>query len=493
MKNILLIFTVIISVILKGQTIQNLENDLNSEDSTALVKIASYPDSLRKDILVVCQEPSFLIKTEMLQKNSSQSFRDLVDKFSKEDQTNLWNMTRYPELISEIVTGEVKSKEELKLISKKYPQELESSIIKYGQKDYSTLSTINNLYINTNKEYENIISEYSNKNKASFQKLIKHPDILNVLSSNMHLTVILGNMYNTDPKYTLLMLDSIKIKQEIQTEKEKQEWISGLEKNPEAKKEMEQVAKEYLNKEKENNVFEDDVYSSSTSDENIKIVNSNTTTINTPINPYPYWFGYPYWYDFPYWYPYPYWYNLGFYWGASGIVYIGLPSSYFMHWYFFNPHHHYYYSNFSDYCIGHHYSHYGPRFQRTDFNSEIHRWEKANEPNLPKGYLNADNNRPKRIKELGRFEMNYQSSTKGVFGRNITRSEFLQNNPNYYPNLNPVIKQSRFNQRINYPKQQNPIKYNMEQPKRAPTNLPQNKPRRGSTPKNTQENTKRKR
>ena len=85
----------------------------------------------------------------MLQKNSSQSFRDLVDKFSKEDQTNLWNMTRYPELISEIVTGEVKSKEELKLISKKYPQELESSIIKYGQKDYSTLSTINNLYINS--------------------------------------------------------------------------------------------------------------------------------------------------------------------------------------------------------------------------------------------------------------------------------------------------------------------------------------------------------
>ena len=279
------------------------------------------------------------------------------------------------------------------------------------------------------------------------------------------------------------MLDSIKIKQDIQIEKEKKEWKEGLEKNPEAEKEMEQVAREYINKETNIDLNDDDVYSNSTSNKNVDIITTNAPLLNATISPYPYWFGYPYWYEYPYWYPYPYWYNFGFYWGASGIVYVGLPSPYFMNWYFFNPHHHFYYSNFSDYCIGHHYNHYEPRFQRTDFNSEIHRWEKANEPNLPKGYLNSDVNRPNRIKELGRFEMNYQSNTKSIFGRNITRSEFLQNNSNYYPQLNPVINQSRFNQRINYPKQQSPIKYNMEQPQNSPSLNQKNKNRREPTQK----------
>jgi hypothetical protein len=94
---------------------------------------------------------------------------------------------------------------------------------------------------------------------------------------------------------------------------------------------------------------------------------------------------------------------------------------------------------------------------------------------LPRGYLKTDNERANRLKELGRFEMNYQNSTKGIFGRNITRTEFLQNNPAHYPKLNRVIVEPRFNKQINYPKQQNPIKYNMERPKKNPSTNPQNK------------------
>ena len=488
MKKTFLIIALSISILLNGQNKSNLEKTLNTEDSTALVTIANYPDSLRTDILVACREPSFLVKTELLQKNSSQSFRTIVENYSKEDQKNLWDLTRYPNLISEIVISKIKTKEDIKTIANKYPKEIQPAILKYSEKYYNTIVAINNLYINTNLEYEKIIASYPIENIKSYRKLINHPDILNVLSTNMHLSVILGNMYSTDQKHILNMLDSIKIKQDIQIEKEKKEWKEGLEKNPEAEKEMEQVAREYINKETNIDLNDDDVYSNSTSNKNVDIITTNAPLLNATISPYPYWFGYPYWYEYPYWYPYPYWYNFGFYWGSSGIVYVGLPSPYFMNWYFFNPHHHFYYSNFSDYCIGHHYNHYEPRFQRTDFNSEIHRWEKANEPNLPKGYLNSDVNRPNRIKELGRFEMNYQSNTKSIFGRNITRSEFLQNNSNYYPQLNPVINQSRFNQRINYPKQQSPIKYNMEQPRNSPSHNQQNKNRREPSQKMIERN-----
>ena len=476
MKKALLIFAISITGILHAQNSQDFEKQLNSEDSVALITIANYPENLREAILTICKNPSFLVQIEQLQKSSSKEFRDVVEIYSQEEQKNFWNLTRYPKLINEIGSSNLKTKDELANIANKYPVELQSTIIKYGQKHYDVLYKINTLQNIADKNYETIIDSYSEKDKSSYRELIKHPDIINVLASNMHLSVMLGNMHSTDPTYTMLLLDSIKIKQNQQIEKETKEWQIGLEKNPEAKKEMEQAAKEYLNNSNNSTTNPDDVYDQSDLDDEKQLITNNVTnTTILQIQPYSYWFGYPTWYDYPYWYPYPYWYQFGFYWSATGIVYTGLPTPYFMHWYFFNGNHHYYYSNFSNYCLEHHNNYYSPRYQRTGFNSEIHRWEKANEPTLPRGYLKTDNERVNRLKELGRFEMNYQNSTKGIFGRNITRTEFLKNNPAHYPKLNRVIVEPRFNKQINYPKQQNPIKYNMERPNRNPSTNPQNK------------------
>lgn len=485
MRNIFFFLALLMTLLLNGQVNEKrLDKNLNSDDSTALVTIANYPDSVRRNILLACQKPDLLVKIELLQKNSSQSFRSLIDNYSKASQQKFWDLSRYPKLINEIVTGDKKSKEELKTISLKYPEEIRTVIMEYGQKHCDVLTEMNNIYERSNNEYDKLISNDPTHIKTAYLSLRNFPDALNLLTSNMHLSVILGNMYVSDSKYTLLMLDSIKIKQDIQRAKETEDWQKGLEKNPEAKKEMEQVTKEFI-KDKESDENVDDVYYSSSTNNISPQTYTTAPVINYVVQPYPYWFGYPWWYDYPYWYPYPYWYNSGFYWGSSGIVYMGLPTPYFMHWYFFHHSHHYYYSHFSDYCIGYQRAHYGPRFQRTGFNSEIIQWTKVNEPNLPKGYLNSDGNRQNRIKELGRFEMNYHNNTKGIFGRNITRSEFLQNNAGYYPQLNSAISQPHFNQRVIYPKQQGLIKFNMEQPRNYsnPSNRTRNNIQQQSVPK----------
>jgi hypothetical protein len=317
------------------------------------------------------------------------------------------------------------------------------------------LTEINTLNINSQNEFENIIGNYPAQTKTAYRTLINHPDVLNTMATNMHLTVILGDMYKSDSKQTIHILDSVSVEHKKQNAKDLEEWKAGLEKNPEAKSEMEQAAKEFTNEKHQDDYYTDDVYATGPSAKSNVPVYTSPPTITYVIQPYPYWFGYPWWYDYPYWYPYPYWYNCGFYWGPAGIVYMDFPSPYFMH---------YYYSNFSDYCVGYNYQHYGPRYQRTGFNSEIHHWARANEPNLPRGYFNADPLRPTRIKELGKFEMDYHNNTKGVFGKNITRPEFLQNNGSYYPHINPVINQPRFNKSIIYPQQQNPVKFNMGLP-----------------------------
>ncbi|MGZ3862134.1 MAG: hypothetical protein ACXVPN_11460 [Bacteroidia bacterium] len=462
------IFTLVLSLtffIANSQNKVRLDKNLSSDDSTALLTVASYPDSIRYRVMLACQKPEVLVKTEALQKSTSQSFRELVSNFSQSEQQEFWNLSRYPALVNEVVTGGKKSKEELESISAGYPSELKKTILDAGRKHYEVLTEINNLRINSQKEFEGILSAYPEQTQTAYRGLLDHPDVLNTLSTNMHLAVMLGDMYRSNPQQLTYLLDSVKTEHKKQSSKDLEEWKNGLENNPEAKKEMEQAAKEFTKEKGADDYYVDDVYNTGPAyDKPTAPVYTNPPDVNIVVQPYPYWFGYPWWFDYPYWYPYPYWYNCGFYWGPAGIVYLGFPSPYFMHWYFFHPYHHYYYSNFSDYCVGYHYQHYGPRYQRTGFNSEIQRWTRANEPNLPKGYFKPDGQRAGRIKELGRFEMDYHNSTKGVFGRNISRPEFLQNNSNYYPHLNQVISQPRFNKPITYPQQLNPLRFNMGLP-----------------------------
>jgi len=471
-----------IALSLTAQVKSRLSKNLSSEDSIGLSTIASYPDSLRPAILQACQKPEILIKAEALQKSAGQEFLRITDGYSKEEQKKLWDLTRYPGLVDEISAGGKKSKEELENLAGKYPAEIKSTVKEYGRKHYEVITEMNTLYKNSQTEFEKILAPYPPATQSAYRSLINKPDILNTLSNNMHLVVTLGEMYKTDPKQTARMLDSVRTEQSKQAVKDLEEWKEGLEKDPEAKKELEQAAREFSEETKNGSGEDlDDVYKTGGETKAVeKVYVTQPVITNYYMQPYPYWFGYPWWYDHPYWYPYPYWYHSGFYWGPAGMVFIGFPSPFFMHWYLYHPYHHYYYPYLTDYYLSYHQTHYGPRNVRTGFNSEIHHWSRANEANLPKGYFNKDASRPQRIKELGRFEANYHNSTKGVFGKNLTRAEFLRNNPDHYPAMKQVIHEPRFNQPVKYPQQQNPVKFNMEKTKPV-----QIKPRGGFSPGNT--------
>lgn len=456
----------------QGQVAARLDKNFSSDDSTALVTLAALPENVRPAVLEACQNPEVLIKAEALQKSTSQSFRELTDDYTKAEQKRLWDLARYPGLVNEMVSGGKKSKDELETISKKYPEEIRPTIRSYGRKHYEVLERINTLFLNSQSAFNKILASYPENTRQAYQKLTERPDVLHTLANNMHLAVTLGEMYRSNSQNTKLMLDSISAEHVKQNAKDLEEWKKGLESNPQARQELEQVAREFSaeNEVKADEEDVDDVYKSPGDKDDadkpvVKQENQAPVINNYYMQPYPYWFGYPWWYDYPFWYPYPHWYHAGFYWGPGGMVFFGYPSPFFMHWYLYHPYHHYYYSHFTDYCIGFHHRNYGPRASRTGFNREIREWKRTNEAHLPKGYFNADPQRPQRIKELGKFEMDYHNSTKGVFGKNISRPEFLKNNPVHYPNISPVLKQPQINKPVKYPQQQNPVKFNMEKPR----------------------------
>ena len=447
-----------------------LTKTFSAEDSLALVTIAALPDSVRPAAIEACHKPQILVKAEALQQGTSEAFRKLTADYTKEEQKKLWDLARYPALVNEIAGDGKKSKEELAAIAARYPKEIQPAVKAFGRKHYEVISEMSKLYQNSEAEFRKILAPYPESTRNAYTKLSRRPDVLHTLANNMHLAVILGEMHRTDAARTALMLDSIRMQHKQQTAKELEAWKSGLEANPRARQEMEQAAREFASETGTGSEDIDDVYKTPGEQsagqpapgkreaEGAEPVVGN----NYYMQPYPYWFGYPAWYDYPFWYPYPYWYHTGFYWGPGGMVFIGYPSPLFMQWYLYQPYHHYYYANFTDYCLSYNRQYYGPRAARTGFNHQVTQWRRANEAHLPKGYFNADAQRPQRIRELGKFEMEYNNATKGVLRKNVTRPEYLERNQKNYPNIRPALRQPHMNKPVEYERRQE--RHKMDRP-----------------------------
>ncbi len=426
MKYTALIFLSTICFSLHAQESSQLMSDLVKEDSAAITAIALYPESVRKDILVACANPEVLVRMEALQKNTSQAFRKLIEGYSKEVQQKVWDISRYDGLIAALIREDKMSKSELEKRVLVFPEEIRESAVDFALSHYELLVKINALNVNSVKAFESAIVEYPEQVRNSFQRLVKYPELVSILTEDMKMSVLVGTIYKKQPQLIEYKLDSISTEHAKQNTKDLEEWKAGLERNPEAKKEMEEASREYAREQ-------------GYKDEELTVKNE-TVVVNYVVHPYPYWYGYPWWYDYPYWYPYPYWYDWGFYYGPYGIVYIGFPSPYFVHWYFYHPGHHYHYNHFSDYCVNYY---YGPRRSVSGLHREVTHWIKSTEKNVPRNFFAPDAKRPDRIKELGKFEMEYEKAVMQNPGKTITRDEFIQANTNAYPNISPVLNEPR--------------------------------------------------
>lgn len=381
--------------------------------------LALYPKNVRDQILEVCSHPDALVRMETIQKDSKEQFKNILAKYDKTEQQKIWDITRYPGLVDSLVRGGKKSKEQINELLKSYPSEIHETTLKYGRSYFDALSQINSLNKKTDSDFESAIKEYPQQTQNALREIVKYPDIVSILGENMHTTVLVGDLYKRNPEDVRRKLDSLNIALSKQNAKELEDWKNGLEKNPEAKKEYEESAKEYAKQQG---------YSSGDLE-----VRDPEVVVNYVVYPYPYWYGSPWWWDYPHWYPYPYWYDWGFYYGPYGMTFIGFPSWYFTTWYFSYYPHHYHYNHFSDYCVGHYYGHHN---SVSGVHAGVGQWVHKTEPNLPGNFFASDMKRPDRIKELGKFEMDYAKT-----GATISRDNFLHSNAASYPSISPVLNE----------------------------------------------------
>lgn len=191
------------------------------EDSAVINTLALYPDSVRMEIFQACEYPAIIVTVASLQKNSSADFAKLVSGYSKTEQEDILNLSGYPNLISRLVDSGKKSKKDIKAILSSYPSEIHTVALKYGRDDYDLLKKVDELQMQTNQKFDDVISSYAAGVQKTFKDLLQYPEVMSLLNAHLSFSISTGDKYKRDPGWVMHKSDSIAAAQaKINTEQQ---------------------------------------------------------------------------------------------------------------------------------------------------------------------------------------------------------------------------------------------------------------------------------
>lgn len=405
--------------------------ELKEEEQSTIKAIALYPEKERAAILVIAEHPEILVRMDHIRTGTEAKFKSLLNGLPEEDQKKIYNVSRYPELISSMTDrSERRSNDEMHDLLVAYPDDIHSDAYFANRKYFDLLKDMHSLQQSAETALHEILSSYPVQVRDACHQLMELPAVVSVMTENMSTTVLLGDLYRQDPDQLNKELDSLNIVLAEEQAAELDEWKQQLENDPAAMAEYETAAKEFAGEEE----YDDDVY-----DGPIPARYREDFYVHHVWRPYPYWFGWPSWYSYECWYPYPWWYHWGYYYGPQNvIVIIGLPSNFFIDWHFRHHQHLYHYPHFTDQVIRHY---YGPRKFGERVQPVLRRWEEEHRRELPANWWNDDKNRVDRIREFGKFKVEYDELVKVAREKSPTEREYLRTNADRYPTLKPVLKE----------------------------------------------------
>lgn len=409
-------FIIILSLNLYGQKSGNTTN-FSKEDSAAINALALYPDSVRLNIFEASQYPELLVRLSMQQEKSASAFKELLSAKTREEQEELWNLSRYPELISALVKD--RSLSETDKVFEGYPEEVKGLARKQIRNNSGSLKSMDSLNKVADVNFETLLSGYSGKTKRAYRELLSFPEVLSILNDHLDIAVMAGAEYRRNPESVIHFADSVSLAVARQNAEELSQWKDSVQNDTNNINDLKALAGEYRS---ESGMSENGTESPAV---------TNTVIVHYRYYPYPYWYGYPYWYPEPYWYPVPIWVDLGFYFDPFGnIIIIGMPSYRFVHWYFYHPHHWHHHPHIGHTFVSHYYGH------RNSVGSNsvvVKRWVEENNKYLPRDFIRNKTNGIETMKELGQLNTIKDRSGKDLNA--IQRDEYYEQNKSNFPVL----------------------------------------------------------
>lgn len=478
MKKPILFLTLLLllsgSMLLTAQPGGSLLAQLAEEEKDAVNALAMYPEDTRLAILESSKYPEALIKMQRLQSQTSTSFQELLSGYSKSAQEMIWDVTRYPGLAERLVAEGRGSRSNIEAILKDYPEAVADNALNAGMQYLPLLEEINRLQRSADKAFDEVLRDYPPTAQDALNKLLDLPEVLTILTDNIDLTLLVGDLYRRDPALVLHKADSLSLEVARQNAQELEGWKAELEDNPEAVEELKASAQEFARE----YGYDDEFYDYPDDDLYYDEQAETYVVEHHYYYHYPYWFGYPSWYAYPRWRPYPYWYDWGFYFRPGRtLVILHLPSFYFTNWYFYHPHHHYRYPHLSSHFVRHY--RYYPR-SGGSITTSVSTWRSRNEV-ITRGWIEDDNRLPERFREYGRFETARREFNRENPTRAVSQQEYLDRNATRYAELSRAAKQERdiYREPAYEPRDEAPVR----EPEIRQPNVPKREPQTRTEPR----------
>lgn len=405
-----------------AQTDRALLRELAEENKKSVEALVLYPEDARLAILEATKHPEVLIKMQRIRTKTSAAFRTLVEDFPRSTQNVFYDLTRYPDLIRDLVLQR-SDPAAMRLLLRVLPEDKRDETYGVATRQMATLTKIDALFRTSQSAFDQLVSAYSSPTQAAFRKLLELPEVVDILNEDLRFTVLVGDVYREDPAWVLHKMDSMNLAVARAQAEELDSWKKTVENDPQARSELASAAREYAaeNGYDASDYTYDDLYD-----------NRPAQVEHHYYYHYPYWFGYPWWSPQPCWRPYPYWYYWGFYPHPNTIVIVYLPSYHFVHWYFDRPYHHYHYNHLSAHFVKHYNGH---RRSGTTISTAVGEWRDHNRDVISDSWIKEKAGLPERLREYGRFEQERETYNARNPQRKVTPEEFLDKNRNKFPEM----------------------------------------------------------
>jgi hypothetical protein len=318
---------------------------LDEADQAAVEALALYDEATARRALQAVTEADVLSDLVRQQERSRDRFRQLLSPYERDVQEQLFEVSRYPELIAQIVDAGPKSPDELEAVAAPYPEEVRVAALAAASRHWKVVARIDALLRDETAWLEARIADLPDEKRAAFRALVATPDLLALLAENATLAVLLGDAYEREPEAVVSWLAGLREEAAEESAEDAREFAREVEDDPELAGEIEAATIRY-EQETGHSAYQP----------------ATVRHLHIHLRPYSYWIGYPWWYDahyvhyapWYYWYPRVHWAFGSFYFGPRLRASFRVPHGAFWGWYFHRPIHHHRYPRVTHHVVRHH-------------------------------------------------------------------------------------------------------------------------------------------
>ncbi|MCB0579507.1 MAG: hypothetical protein KDD10_09400, partial [Phaeodactylibacter sp.] len=233
------------ALLLSAQGGQSLLAQLAEEEKDAVNALAMYPEDTRLAILESSKYPEALIKMQRLQTQTSASFQALLADYPQSVQEVIWDVTRYPGLVARLVVEGQGARAAILAILEDYPEAAKDNALSAGMQYLPLLEDIHELDQSADAAFSALLRDYPPAVQDAMNTLLRLPEVLTILTDNIELTLLVGDLYRRDPALVLHTADSLSLEVARQNARELEGWKAELDNNPEAARELAASAEEF--------------------------------------------------------------------------------------------------------------------------------------------------------------------------------------------------------------------------------------------------------